>query len=127
MAIKPPTPLKRLEQSKEAKLNPLGTPKYEHIDYAATIAIDKEVFTTIPGALYWHDSLDSSKVDTSSPVRPPMTILPSNISPKLIEVLMQQTFVEGNNANMFLHKFAFALLSMVEVTYDGDFRLRIKE
>ena len=129
---KKPTDLERLEQSKVAKsaTNPLGTPKYEsdtYITYApAEIwGTGGSSVTYGSGVAYTPKYIATSTVPP--PVRPPMTIPISFFPESLIHKLMQESFKDGASAEEILLGFAHGLMAHIEVTYDGDFRLRIKE
>ena len=135
--------LERLEQSKIAlgKLPPkIPTglehtlekeykAKYEHVSYGgtptATFALGEWKPVTMLPLGYTSDYLETTT--EPSPARPPMTIPITYFPEDLINALMQECWKEGNTAQELLLGFAHGLMSHIEVTYDGDFRLRIKE
>ena len=115
-----PTDLERLEQSKKAKGDVSSKAMYEAGTY-------EWITTGVTGTTTTYPGLYVGEASVPSPVRPPMTIPISFFPESLIHKLMQESFKDGASAEEILLGFAHGLMAHIEVTYDGDFRLRIKE
>ena len=135
MAVYDPTPLERLVQGNIAKYGIKDPEPYKagydsvraeleaKYDYVKSF----EGTGTSVGTAGYVPYTVSSSTATPSSVRPPMTIADIIINEEFVCKLLNECVNEFLSPLHNMVYFANHIISKLEVTYDGDFRLRIKE